>query len=182
MATSTDTIDDLFTGRKVDRFSGTLDRGDAYAVLLRLLDNARSAADRTTPTELWAVLQTIPGAEVFGGRARLLQLLRIAEGDREIRCTATGHVLLRLDAPFSGGPEHVWVRLEARGGSGAEVEVTGAEPWPDTQLHAPGKAWWRCTGCRDHSGTLAQDFLHIRDDATEHARTCRALPAPPAVV
>ncbi|MEU0218554.1 hypothetical protein ABZ281_27125 [Streptomyces sp. NPDC006265] len=181
MPTRTDTIDDLFTGLRVDKFSGTIDRDDAYTVVLSLLDNARSVQDRTTLTELWTVLQTIPGAEPFGGRARLHQLLHTAERDGEIRRTASGHILLRLDAPSSGGPEHVWVRLDGRGASGAEVEITGADPWPDHQLHAPGPAWWRCTGCRDHSGTIAQDFLRIRDDATEHASTCRALPAPPAV-
>ena len=180
MAPSTLNTDDLFAGLTPEKFSGILERGDAYAVLLRLLDHARSVEDRTTATELWTVLQTIPGSDAFGGRGRLHQLLGTAEDDREIRRTAAGHILLRADAPSSGGPEHVWVRLGCRAGTGTEVEITGADPWPDHQLHAPGPAWWRCTGCRDHSGTLAADFDHVRADATEHATTCRALPAPPA--
>ncbi|MCM2424191.1 hypothetical protein [Streptomyces sp. RKAG293] len=181
MTTSTDTLDGLFAGLRVDQFSGRFDHEAAYEVLLRLLDHARLVGDRTTPAELWTVLQSIPGSEPFGSRARLHQLLHTAERDGQIRRTATGHILLRLDAPFTGGPMHVWVRLEGRGGSEAEVEITGADPWPENQLHAPGPAWWCCTGCRDHSGSLAQDFLLIRDAATDHARTCRALPAPPAV-
>ncbi|MFI6689098.1 hypothetical protein [Streptomyces sp. NPDC050485] len=181
MTTSgTGTIDDLFTGLKVSRLSGIIERGDAYDVLLHLLEYTRSLADRTTSSELWTVLQTIPGSTRFGGRARLLQLLQAAEHDREIRLTATGHILLRLDAPSHGGPEHLWVRFDGRAGGGAEVEVTGAFPWPDYQMHAPGPAWWRCTGCRDHSGTRAQDFDVIRAAAAEHAGTCRALSAPPA--
>lgn len=178
MARSTINLDDLFASMTPRRLTGTLDRGDTYAALLHLLDDARSGQDRTTAAELWTVLQTIPNSQVFGGRDRLHQLLRTAEDDGQIRRTAAGRILLRLDAPAGGGPEHVWVRLECRGGS--EVEVTGADPWPDHQLHAPGPAWWRCTGCRAHSGTLAGDFGPVRAAATEHAATCRALPAPPA--
>ncbi|WP_328335779.1 MULTISPECIES: hypothetical protein [unclassified Streptomyces] len=178
MPLNTNTIDDLFTGLEAE-FNGTLHRDDAYAVLLRLLNHARSIADRTTPTELWAILQTIPASEPFGGRTRLDQLLLAAERDNEIRRTATGHILLRLDAPSGGGPEHVWVRLEGRC-VGTEVEITGADPWPSHQMDAPGKAWWRCTGCRTHSGSFALDFCRIRETATEHVHKCRALPAPPA--
>ncbi|MFI5628777.1 hypothetical protein ACIA8E_05225 [Streptomyces sp. NPDC051664] len=35
-------VDELFTGPKEDKFSGTLDRGDAYGVLMCLLGTCRS--------------------------------------------------------------------------------------------------------------------------------------------
>ncbi|MFE4055560.1 hypothetical protein ACFXP3_04485 [Streptomyces sp. NPDC059096] len=171
-------VDDLFTG--LTPHQGVLERGDAYTALRRLLDHVRTVADRTTPTELWAVLQTLDGGAVFGSRDRLHQMLRTIEIDGAVRRTPTGHILLRLDAPSGGGPEHVWVRIPCRGVTGSEVEVTGADPWPDHQLHAPGPAWWRCTGCRTHSGIRAADFHQVREDATSHASGCRALPAPPA--
>jgi hypothetical protein len=171
----TDHLDTLITSLTPGRH-GLLDRGDAYAVVLGLLDYCRSVDDRATATELWIVLQTIPGCERFGGRGLLHQLLRTAADDGEIRRTPGGILMLRLDAPACGGPEHVWVRLDGR--NGAEVEITGAAPWPDQQLHAPGPAWWRCTGCRDNSGIHAADLVQVRAAATDHATTCRAFPAP----
>ncbi|MFI2031906.1 hypothetical protein [Streptomyces buecherae] len=169
-------IDNLFTGVPTDR-RGILERDQAYMALLRLLDYARSLGDRTTPADLWRTLQAIPASDAFGSRERLHHLLITAEDDGEIRRTASGRILLRLDAPSTGGPEHVWVRLTCR--PTVEVEITGADPWPEGQLHAPGPAWWHCTGCRDHSGTRAAPFPQVRAEATEHATACRALPAPP---
>ncbi|WP_413804229.1 hypothetical protein [Streptomyces sp. OE57] len=175
MTTTTD-LDTLFTGRRVGRL-GTLDRDDAYSALLELLDHIRGLGqDLISEPELWATLNCLPEAEKFGSRARLLTLLGTAQSDHAIRRASTGQILLRLDAPSCGGPEHVWIRLECS--RRAEVEITGADPWPEPQLHAPGPAWWRCTGCRATSGIRAQDFDLIRDDATEHARTCHALPMP----
>jgi len=175
---TTGTLDTLITGMTPDRH-GQLERNDAYAVVLNLLDHCRTVDDSatTTATELWKVLLTIPGREAFGGRGLFHQLLRQAADDGQLRRTPGGNLLLRLDAPSCGGPEHVWVRLDVR--SGSEVEVTGAAPWPDAQLHAPGPAWWRCTGCRSTSGTYAADFEQVRAAASEHAADCRALPAPP---
>lgn len=170
-------IDTLFTSRRVSRFSNTLDRDDAYSALLDLLDHIRGLKqDVISEPELWATLKSLPEAEKFGPRARLITLLGTAESDHAIRRASTGQILLRLDAPSCGGPEHVWVRLECT--RRAEVEITGADPWPENQLHAPGPAWWRCTGCRSNSGIRAQDFRLIREDATKHARTCVALPMP----
>ncbi|WP_042428062.1 hypothetical protein [Streptacidiphilus anmyonensis] len=171
------TLDTLITGI-TPAYQGELHRDDAYAVVLGLLDHCRAVNDNATTdaTELWQVLQTIPGWENFGGRGRLHQLLHTAESDAQLRRAPGGVLLVRLDAPDAGGPEHVWVRLEGR--SRAEVEVIGADPWPSAQLHAPGPAWWRCTGCRANSGIQAADFEQVRDDASEHAADCRALPAP----
>ncbi|MFE9770026.1 hypothetical protein ACFYPC_36800 [Streptomyces sp. NPDC005808] len=178
MTRSVDT-DKLFTDLNVDQYSNTLERDDAYSALLDLLDHIRDLGQHlVTIPELWTTLRSFPDAEKFGTRARMLTLLATAERDHMIRRTPTGRILLRLDAPSCGGPEHVWIRLDGR--SASEVEIAGADPWPDHQLHAPGPAWWRCTGCRTTSGIRAQDFQLIREQATEHASTCRALPAPPA--
>jgi hypothetical protein len=175
--TSTD-IDNLFTDLPVE-FSGTLDRTNAYSALLDFLDHIRSLGqDLITVPELWTCLRSLPASEKFGPRARLLTLLGTAKHDHAIHRTAAGAILLRPDAPSSGGPEHVWIRLEGRGG--AEVEITGADPWPDAQLHAPGPAWWRCTGCRANSGMRAENFGVVRAAATEHASRCHAQPAPQA--
>lgn len=176
--TTTD-IEDVFTGLTAERHSGLLDRDDAYDVLLRVLAHARGAGiDRTTAAELHTVIHQLAGSEIFGGRGVLRNLLRNADSDREIRITSTGHVLLRSDVPSDGGPERVWVRLE--NSRNAEVEVVGASPWPDAQQHAPGPAWWRCTGCRTNSGTRAQEFESMRTEAVRHARDCLAQPAPVA--
>jgi hypothetical protein len=170
-------LDDLITDLTPDR-PDALDRLDAYSVLLGLLDGGRAVADRTTAAELWKVLQTLPEWRRFGSRGRLHSLLTTAADDGEIRRTGSGVILLRSDAPLDGGPEHVWVRLDGRGG--AEVEVTGADPWPTGQLHAPGPAWWLCTGCRDNGGNLAAEFRKVRAAAAQHAATCRAATAPAA--
>ena len=158
----TGTLDTLITAMTPDRH-GKLDRHDAYAVVLGLLDHCRTVDDSATTTanELWKVLTTIPGREAFGGRGLFHQLLRQAADEGQLRRTPGDTLLLRLDVH-----------------SGSEVEVTGAAPWPNAQLHAPGPAWWRCTGCRANSGTRAADFEEVREAATEHAATCRALPAP----
>ncbi|WP_404870983.1 hypothetical protein ACI1MP_37670 (plasmid) [Kitasatospora griseola] len=176
--TETD-IEQLFTGLEPDRFTGHLDRDEAYDVLLRYLAYARTLRQsRTTPDEIHTAIHQLDGSHVFGGRGTLRVLLRNAADEHEIRITAAGHILLRSDAPTDGGPEHAWIRMENRGG--AEIDVIGANPWPDHHPHAPGPAWWRCSGCRTGSGAHAQDLDLIRIEAAQHARDCAALPAPVA--
>ncbi|MFJ7250124.1 hypothetical protein ACIQWA_36570 [Kitasatospora sp. NPDC098652] len=176
---TTDDIEQVFAGLTAQRHSGLLDPDDAYDVLLRFLAHARTTGQtRTTADELHTAIHQLDGSHVFGGRGTLRTLLRNAAADREIRITATGHILLRSDAPSDGGPEHTWIRLETS--RGAEVEIVGADPWPDYQQQAPGPAWWRCTGCRMSSGRLAQDLDLMRIEATGHARDCFARPAPAA--
>ncbi|WP_030274393.1 hypothetical protein [Streptomyces sp. NRRL B-24484] len=165
------------SGLTPDRHTGRLDRDDAYEVLILLLTAFRDLGfDRTTPDQLHAAITSIDTRNAFGGRRVLHTLLREAASHHQIRITAAGHLLLRTDAPSDGGPEHAWIRLENRGG--AEVEIVGADPWPDTHQVAPGPAWWRCTGCRASSGTDAQDLNLMRTQAADHARDCLALPAP----
>ncbi|MEV8099451.1 hypothetical protein [Kitasatospora sp. NPDC085879] len=173
------TLDTYISGLTPDRRTGRLDRDDAYEVLILLLAATRDLGiERTTPDRLYTLISNLDGGNVFGGRRTLHTLLREAADHREIRITAAGHILLRSDAPSDGGPEHTWSRLETR--RGAEVEIVGADPWPDTHQAAPGPAWWRCTGCRGNSGTDAQDIDLMRTQATDHARDCLALPAPAA--
>nr|WP_095877462.1 hypothetical protein [Streptomyces sp. TLI_235] len=175
----TPTLDRYISGLTPDRLTGQLDRTDAYEVLVLLLAATRDlGVDRATPEKLYALIRKMDGSNVFGGRHVLHTLLREAAEHHEIRITAAGHILLRSDAPSDGGPEHTWIRLENR--SRAEVEIVGADPWPDTWQAAPGPAWWRCTGCRGNSGTDAQDLDLMRTQATDHARDCLALPAPVA--
>ena len=175
--TTTISIEAVFTRRPTGP-GGLLHREDAYTALLDILDHLRTHQDRITTADLWSMLRTLPYSELFGSRARLLDLLEDAEHHRVIRRTTGGTVLLRTDAPSCGGPGHVWVRIACQ--RGAEVEITGADPWPADQLDAPGPAWWRCTGCRDNSGTLALRFHPIRQAAQNHADACRALPTPAA--
>jgi hypothetical protein len=156
-----------------------LARADAYDVLLHILAVIRcSGRDRTTTDDLDTAIRNLPGSARFGGRHVLHSLLREAAEAHAIRISAAGHILLRSDAPSDGGPEHTWIRFENR--ADAEVEVVGADPWPDHQQHAPGAAWWRCTGCRMSSGPNAQDLDRMRSEATAHARDCHARPAPVA--
>ncbi|MEW1912513.1 hypothetical protein AB0442_29435 [Kitasatospora sp. NPDC085895] len=160
-----------------DRHTGRLNGDDAYDVLILLLAAFRDLGfDRTTPDQLHTAITTIDTRNAFGGRRTLHTLLREAADHHQIRITAAGHLLLRTDAPSDGGPEHTWIRLQNR--HGAEVEIVGADPWPDTHQAAPGPAWWRCTACRAGSGTDAQDLNLMRTQATDHARDCLALPAP----
>ncbi|MEV7177744.1 hypothetical protein [Kitasatospora sp. NPDC093679] len=167
------------SGLTPDRHTGRLKGDDAYEVLVLLLAAFRDLGrDRTTPDELHAAIASIDTRNAFGGRRVLHTLLREAANHHRIRLTAAGHILLRTDAPSDGGPEHAWIRLENRGG--AEVEIVGADPWPDTHQVAPGPAWWRCTGCRASGGTDAQDLTLMRAQAADHARDCLALPAPVA--
>ncbi|WP_030272996.1 hypothetical protein [Streptomyces sp. NRRL B-24484] len=165
------------SGLTPDRRTGRLSDDDAYEVLVLLLAAFRALGfDRTTPDGLHAAIASIDTRNAFGGRRVLHILLREAASHHQIRITAAGHILLRTDAPSDGGPEHTWIRLQNR--RGAEVEIVGADPWPDTHQVAPGPAWWRCTGCRATSGTDAQDLEKMRAQAVEHADDCLALPTP----
>ncbi|MGW4807179.1 hypothetical protein [Kitasatospora sp. NPDC004272] len=176
--TETD-IEQLFDGLEPERFTKRLDRDDAYDVLLRYLSYARTLhQSRTTRDEIHTAVHQLDGSDIFGGRSALRNLLLRAAEEHEIRITAAGHILLRSDAPVDGGPEHAWIHLENR--SGAEIDVIGANPWPDHHQHAPGPAWWRCSGCRTDSCAHAQDLGLIRTEAAQHARDCMALPAPVA--